>query len=49
MTTFCFDSPFFVEHPKQADLNDVTRQFADLVKAVDSFHFKKGVMKLSSS
>ena len=30
------------ENPKQADLNDVTKQFAEIVKAVDNFHFKKG-------
>ena len=30
------------ENPKQAKLNDITRQLADIVKAVDNFHFKKG-------
>ena len=30
------------ENPKQADLNDVTQQFATIIKAVDNFHFKKG-------
>lgn len=29
-------------NPKQAELNDITRQFAGIVKAVDNFHFKKG-------
>ena len=32
--------------PKQANLNDVTRQFAQIVKAVDNFHFRKGLSKL---
>ena len=29
-------------NPKQAELHDVTRQFAGIVKAVDNFHFKRG-------
>ena len=30
------------EKPKQAKVNDITMQFAGIVKAVDNFHFKKG-------
>ena len=30
------------EKPKQANLNEVTKQFSGIVKAVDNFHFKKG-------
>ena len=30
------------ENPKQADVNNITKQFAEIVKAVDNFHFKKG-------
>ena len=41
MLDMCHLKPHF-ENPKQADLNNVTRQFAGLVKAVDKFHFKKG-------
>ena len=41
ITDMCHLKPHS-EKPKQANLNEVTKQFSGIVKAVDNFHFKKG-------